>query len=64
MSSPLYDVTMAEVGTRYIGERPVQCVVFHKSDGTAVTVPLTSSQMTDLARRLDDKVSYEGTPWP
>ena len=60
----LYDVTLVEVATRYVRETPVQCVVFHKRDGTAVTVKLTSSQMEDLAARLRQKVAAEGRVWP
>jgi hypothetical protein len=60
----LYDVTLIEVVTRFVGETPVQCAVFHKRDRTAVTVRLRSEQMTDLAARLTQKVADEGRPWP
>jgi hypothetical protein len=64
LANNLYDVTLAEVCTLYVGETPVQCVTFRKRDGTAVTVSLTSAQMTDLAARLGQRVRDEGTPWP
>lgn len=50
--STLYDVTSMEVGLRYVGEQPVECATFHKKDGTAVVVRLTSSQQDLLAMLL------------
>lgn len=52
MSKKLYDVTTIEIGWRYVGEVPVQCLTFRKSDGVSVTVRLTDAQMDDLADRI------------
>lgn len=51
MDTPLYDVTNMEVATRYVGEQPVECVVFHKRDGTTVVVRLLPEQQ-DLLMNL------------
>lgn len=66
-TTQLYDVTSTEVTTRYVRETPVECAVFRKRDGTAVTVRLDPDQMADLRDRLTFRLrelGHEGRRWP
>lgn len=68
MGNELYDVAWTEVTRRYVGEAPVECVVFHKRDGTAVTVRLDPAQMGALRNRLTGRLGElageQGRRWP
>ena len=56
-AKPLYDVTLTEVGTRYVGESPVECVTVHKRDKTAVVIRLLPEQMTALRDQLTARLA-------
>jgi len=56
-----YWVRGIRVERRYIGERPVECVVFAKGSNSATTVPVDPGQMAELRDRLTMRLAELAT---